>query len=96
MYRPCSHCEGKQYDEDYCPEICTYGECRKRLKELEEAMKHGRWIAEKGQTLITVEYDNDGNPILHGYVVYRCDQCGRTAKVEEPYCHCGAKMDIAE
>lgn len=39
MYRPCLHCEGKQYDENYCPEICTYGEDKKRLKELEEEVK---------------------------------------------------------
>ena len=37
MYRPCLHCEGKTYDPDYCPEICQYGEDRRRLKELEEA-----------------------------------------------------------
>lgn len=57
---------------------------------------HGRWIAENRQTLIPVEYDNDGNPILHDYVVYRCDQCGRAEKAKEPYCHCGAKMDLKE
>lgn len=35
MYRPCLHCEGKKYDENYCPGICTYGEDKKRLKEWE-------------------------------------------------------------
>lgn len=25
MYRPCLHCDGKKYDEEYCPQICTYG-----------------------------------------------------------------------
>lgn len=35
MYRPCMHCDRKKYDPDYCPEICTYGEDMKRLKELE-------------------------------------------------------------
>lgn len=39
MYRPCLHCEGKKYDKNYCPEICTYGEDRKRLEELEEKFK---------------------------------------------------------
>lgn len=96
MYRPCFHCEGKKYDKDYCPEICTYGEAMKRLKELEDAMKYGRWIEEKKQTLIPVEFDDAGEPVLHDYVVYRCDQCGRTTGKKEPYCHCGAKMDIAE
>ena len=36
MYRPCLHCEGKKYDKDYCPTICTYGEARKQL----EASEH--------------------------------------------------------
>ena len=53
----------------------------------------GRWIEEKKQTLIPVEFDEAGEPILHDYVIYRCDQCGRTAGKKEPYCHCGAKMD---
>lgn len=54
---------------------------------------HGRWMEEKGQTLLPVEYDDVGEPILHDYVVYRCDRCGRTCKQKEPYCHCGAKME---
>ncbi len=54
---------------------------------------HGQWLEEKKQTLLPVEYDDVGKPILHDYVVYRCDRCGRTCKQKEPYCHCGAKMD---
>ena len=54
---------------------------------------HGRWLEEKKQTLLPVEYDDVGEPILHDYVVYRCDRCGRTCKQKEPYCHCGAKME---
>ena len=54
---------------------------------------HGRWLEEKRQTLLPVEYDDVGEPILHDYVVYRCDRCGRTCKQEEPYCHCGARME---
>lgn len=54
---------------------------------------HGRWLEEKRQTLLPVEYDDADEPILHDYVVYRCDRCGRTCKQKEPYCHCGAKME---
>ena len=54
---------------------------------------HGLWLEEKRQTLLPVEYDDAGEPILHGYVVYRCNQCGRICKQKEPYCHCGAKME---
>ena len=35
MYRPCLHC-GVRYDENECAQICTYGEERKRLRELEK------------------------------------------------------------
>ena len=54
---------------------------------------HGRWLEEKRQTLLHVEYDDAGEPLLHDYVVYRCYRCGRTCKQKEPYCHCGAKME---
>ena len=54
---------------------------------------HGNWLEEKKQALLPVEYDDTGEPILHDYVVYRCDRCGRTCNRKEPYCHCGAKMD---
>ena len=54
---------------------------------------HGRWLEEKRQTLLPVEYDDAGEPILHDYVVCRCDRCGRTCKQKEQYCHCGAKME---
>ena len=54
---------------------------------------HGRWLKEKEQTFLPVEYDDIYEPILHNYVVYRCDRCGRTCKRKEPYCHCGAKME---
>lgn len=68
-----------------------------KLRELPAAdvapVVHGRWMEEKGQTLLPVEYDDVGEPILHDYVVYRCDRCGRTCKQKEPYCHCGAKME---
>ncbi len=54
---------------------------------------HGRWLKEKKQTFLPVEYDDIGEPILHDYVAYMCDRCRRTCKQKEPYCHCGAKME---
>lgn len=84
MYRPCLHCEGKKYDESYCPKICTYGEARKRLKELEKGV-HGKW-----------EYV-DGDV---GYSQVKCSVCDKTTVFGEEdeiflYCpNCGAKMDL--
>lgn len=56
-------------------------------------VRHGHWIAEQFQTLIPVEYDEFGEPVLHDHIVYRCSQCGRVNHKKEPYCNCGARMD---
>ena len=53
----------------------------------------GRWNPEKKKTLIPVELDDFGDPVMHEYVAYRCDRCGRSSTKQEPYCHCGAKME---
>lgn len=39
---------------------------------------HGEWICINNQ---------------HNYYEYHCSLCGRVEKQEEPYCHCGARMD---
>ena len=50
-------------------------------------VKHGRWnvtATEFGWN--ACEYPKE----------YTCSECGRTEPREEPYCHCGAKMDGGE
>lgn len=68
-----------------------------RLSELAKAdvaeVRHGRWIPKINHTYIPVEYDENGIPVLHEYISYRCSLCGREETKEEPYCHCGARMD---
>ena len=54
--------------------------------------RHGRWNPEIHHTYIPVEYDQNGDPILHEYTSFRCSLCGREEPKEEPYCHCGARM----
>lgn len=56
-------------------------------------VKHGRWIEEHFGTLIPVEYDDNGNVIVHDCVNYRCNLCGRIENKKEPFCNCGARMD---
>lgn len=56
-------------------------------------VRHGRWIEEHGETFIPIEYDTNGELILHNYVGYHCSLCGRYEHVQEPYCNCGALMD---
>ncbi len=46
--------------------------------------KHGNWILTKTEF---------GWNCCEYPVEYTCSVCGRTEKHEEPYCHCGAKMD---
>ena len=47
-------------------------------------VKHGEWILTKTEF---------GWNCCEYPVEYTCSVCGRTEKYEEPYCHCGAKMD---
>ncbi len=53
---------------------------------------HGKWIEKRGQTYLPVEYNEEGELILHDYTTYICSICGRHEAVKEPYCNCGAKM----
>lgn len=43
-----------------------------------EPVRHGEWICETNK---------------HNYFEFHCSLCGRIEEKEEPYCHCGAKMD---
>ena len=47
-------------------------------------VKHGEWILTKTEF---------GWNCCEYPVEYTCSVCGRTEKHEEPYCHCGARMD---
>ena len=46
-----------------------------------EPVRHGKWILLGGNFR-----DKD-------IVYYKCSECGRQEWKQEPYCHCGAKMD---
>ena len=92
----CDHLTGYQKMViDALTELLSY--CPyERLCELAQAdreVRHGRWNPEIHHTYIPVEYDQNGDPILHEYISYRCSLCSREETKEEPYCHCGARMD---
>ena len=86
-------------EEDY-PEMAKYLQAlqialsalRPVSREQVEKMWKGEWIKERGQTYIPVEYNEQGEAILHDFVVYRCSICGRENTKEEPFCNCGAPM----
>lgn len=46
---------------------------------------HGKWIPTTCIDLQSGEWEK-----------YRCSLCGRIEIVREPYCNCGAKMDLEE
>ena len=56
-------------------------------------VRYGRWLKQKNETYLPVEFDENDESILHKYIYYKCSLCGRTENQKEPYCNCGAKMD---
>ena len=49
-----------------------------------EPVRHGKW---NEKTYADID----------GYVTgYECSECGRFEDATEPYCHCGAKMEVTE
>ena len=46
-------------------------------------VRHGRWITKQEKDTFA------------GYLYsYECSECGRVEQCKEPYCNCGAKMDL--
>lgn len=90
----------KEYEDrlrmaDYCGDTVAWdiGGTIKGIPAADVAeVRHGRWNPEIHHTYIPVEYDQNGDPILHEYTSFRCSLCGREELKEEPYCHCGARM----
>ena len=55
---------------------------------------HGHWIVQRKMVyLSSTEYPLRKPTPLWVPDFYNCSVCGRREKYEEPYCHCGAKMD---
>ena len=46
-------------------------------------VRHGQWITKQEKDTFA------------GYLYsYECSECGRVEQCKEPYCNCGAKMDL--
>ena len=56
-----------------------------------QEVKHGEWLPDY-ETFVD-EWERESEPIQTGWV---CSLCGRQELNREPYCHCGAKMDLEE
>lgn len=53
-----------------------------------EVVRHGKWN-EDWKVIYTV-----GGVDRKSLVGYRCSVCNRPEFLQEPYCNCGAKMDL--
>ena len=61
--------------------------CRRAIERILAAdvapVRHGRWITKQEKDTFA------------GYLYsYECSECGRVEQCKEPYCNCGAKMDL--
>jgi hypothetical protein len=54
----------------------------------------GKWIKEYFKSIIPIEYDEAVKLIQHEYFIYKCSICGREKRNKEPYCSCGASMNL--
>lgn len=52
----------------------------------------GEWIENYHESYIPIKYDKNNDLVIHKYLTYKCNICGRTEKNKEPYCNCGARM----
>ena len=88
----CSKALQKELDEQKQVFLLALSALRPVSREQVEKVWRGEWIKKRKQTYIPVEYDEQGEVILHDFVVYRCSICGRENTKEEPFCNCGAPM----
>ena len=62
-----------------------------------EPVIHAHWIVQKKRVYISsAEYPLGKPTKLYIPDFYTCSICGRKEPYQEPYCHCGAKMDEDE
>ena len=54
-------------------------------------VKHGTWLPDY-ETFVD-DSERESEPMQTGWV---CSLCGRQEFQKEPYCHCGAKMNVEE
>jgi hypothetical protein len=78
---------------DNCFPYWQFSKCIKDAPEADvEPVVHGKWI--QSQRL----HGNPGWEIGRCWaeIVYQCSICGRVSTQKEPYCNCGARMDLED
>lgn len=58
-----------------------------------QEVRNGKWLPIKAwfDDDYSIESDNE-----RYQTSWKCSLCGRIELIKEPYCHCGAKMDLEE
>lgn len=58
-----------------------------------QEVRHGKWLPIKAwfDDDYSIESENE-----RYQTSWKCSLCGRIELIKEPYCHCGAKMDLEE
>lgn len=57
-------------------------------------VKHGKWIPHEVEQVVDNYASPHWNIQYFRPLNYRCSVCGRIEENQEPFCHCGAKMDL--
>ena len=73
-------------DEESEKEKCMHFKNKADVVEV----RHGRWIETRRGQKSPEGYYYWNTPLT---TVFVCSECGRHEDKQEPYCHCGAKMD---
>lgn len=59
-----------------------------------EPVVHAHRVAETARTYMPVEFDENGELVIHSIVCYKCSRCGTGVPKDAYYCRiCGAHMD---
>ena len=57
-------------------------------------VKYGKWLPHDMEQNVDSYVNVYYNIMTYKPINYRCNLCGRIEEFKEPYCNCGAKMDI--
>lgn len=82
----------RQFGERKCADPCTVRTTAKML--IEAGLRpevHGQWIPYDREIREVKGYA--GRLMYTHPLNFRCSICNRISESQEPYCHCGAKMD---
>lgn len=76
----------------YTRKLVEAGYTRQPTADVQE-VRHGKWLPIKAWFDDDYSIESNNERYQTGW---KCSLCGRIELIKEPYCHCGAKMDLEE